>query len=154
MIIYVDADACPVIGLTEKIAKEYNIKTVLISDTNHILKSDYSEIIMVDKGADSADFFLVNKCTKGDIVLTQDYGVAAMALGKGAYPLDQNGRWYTSDNIDSMLMTRHINKKLRRSLKGKKHIKGPKKRTEDNNLAFEKGLRDLINLINKKEFTC
>ncbi len=148
MTIYIDADACPVIAQAENIAAKYNIKVVLISDTNHILKSDYSEIVIVDKGNDSADFFIVNKCTKNDIVVSQDYGVAAMALGRGAYPINQNGKWYTNDNIDSMLMSRHIAKQVRKS-KSKNHIKGPRKRNSDDNAAFEQSLEKLIIYILK-----
>ncbi|MGN1318135.1 MAG: YaiI/YqxD family protein [Lachnospirales bacterium] len=148
MTIYVDADACPVIKQTEKIAKKYKIKTVLISDTNHILKSEYSEIITVDKGSDSADFVIANKCNNNDIVVTQDYGVAAMVLAKGGYPIHQNGKWYTKDNIDSFLMIRHINKKARNS-KAKNHLKGPKKRTEADNIAFMDSLEKLICSVNK-----
>lgn len=149
MIIYIDADACPVIAQAEKIAEKYNIKTVLISDTNHILKSGYSEIITVDKGADSADFFIVNKCSKNDIVISQDYGVAAMALSRGAYPINQNGKWYTNENIDSMLMSRHITKMMKKS-KAKSHIKGPKKRDKADNKAFMESLERLIIHIKNK----
>ena len=56
---------------------------------------------------------------------TQDYGVAAMALGKGAYAIHQSGKWYTDENIDQMLMERHLNKKARRA-SGKNHLRGPK----------------------------
>lgn len=146
VVIYIDADACPVIKQTEEIAKKYKIRTALISDTNHILKSEYSEIIIVDKGADSADFFIVNKCGKNDIVVTQDYGVAAMVLAKGGYPIHQSGKWYTQENIDYMLMTRHITKKARNS-KNKHHLKGPKKRTEADNEAFIQSLERLVQYI-------
>lgn len=142
MKIYVDADACPVVKQTEKIAKKYNVPVVLICDTNHILNSDYSDVIIADAGADSVDIVLVNKCSKGDIVVSQDYGVAAMALGKGAYPIHQSGKWYTNENIDSMLMQRHISKAMRRS-KSKVHIKGPKKRTEEDNERYEQSLENL-----------
>jgi uncharacterized protein YaiI (UPF0178 family) len=95
-----------------------------------VLSSDYSEVKIIGAGADSVDFALINMCKKGDIVVTQDYGVAAMALGKGAYAIHQSGKWYTNDNIDRMLMERHLNKKSRRA-SGKHHLKGPKKRTEE-----------------------
>ncbi len=147
MTIYVDADACPVVRQTEYLAQKYNIKTVLISDINHILNSEYSEIITVDKGADSADFIIVNKCNKGDIVVTQDYGVAAMVLSRGGYPIHQSGKWYTNENIDQMLISRHIVKKARRS-KNKIHIKGPKKRTNKDNMMFMESLERLILYIN------
>lgn len=146
MKIYVDADACPVVKQTEKVAKKYKISVVLICDTNHILNSDYSEVLIADAGSDSVDIVLVNKCNKGDIVVSQDYGVAAMALGKGAYPIHQSGKWYTNENIDSMLMQRHISKAARRS-KSKAHIKGPKKRTEEDNIRYEQSLEKLVNKL-------
>ena len=83
--IFVDADACPVVGIIETIAEKYNIPTTLLCDTNHILYSDYSEVIVVGAGADAVDYKLISICHKGDIVVSQDYGVAAMALGRGAY---------------------------------------------------------------------
>ena len=111
MKIYVDADACPVVAIVEQIAKEYEIPVTLLCDTNHVLYSDYSEVVTVGAGADAVDFKLVSLCHKGDIVVTQDYGVAAMILGKGAYGIHQNGKWYTNENIDRMLMERHLAKK-------------------------------------------
>lgn len=143
MKIYVDADACPVVGIVEKIAKKYEIPVMLLCDTNHILTSDYSEVKIIGAGADAVDFALINLCKKGDIVVTQDYGVAAMALGKGAYGIHQSGRWYTNETIDQMLMERHLNKKARRS-SGKNHLKGPKKRTEEDDLRFEQSFERLI----------
>lgn len=85
--IFVDADACPVVGIIETIAEKYNIPTTLLCDTNHILYSNYSEVIVVGVGTDAVDYKLISICHKGDIVVSQDYGVAAMALGKGAYAM-------------------------------------------------------------------
>ncbi len=143
MTVYVDADACPVIKQAEKIAKKYNLKTVLLCDTNHTLISDYSETVIVGAGADAVDFALINRCNKGDIVITQDYGVGAMALGKKAYAIHQNGMWYTNKNIDILLSERFIKKKARMS-SSKHHIKGPKKRTLEDNLRFEESFEKLI----------
>ena len=83
MQIFVDADACPVVDIVETIAEKYNISNTLLCDTNHILYSDYSEVIVVGAGADAVDYKLISICHKGDVVVSQDYGVAAMALGKG-----------------------------------------------------------------------
>ena len=99
-------------------------------DTNHVLSSAYSEVMLVGAGADAVDYKLISICCKGDIVVSQDYGVAAMALGKGAYVIHQSGKWYTNDNIDRMLMERHLNKKARRS-SNIADLKGPKKRTKE-----------------------
>jgi uncharacterized protein YaiI (UPF0178 family) len=118
MQIFVDADACPVVDIVETIAEKYNIKTTLLCDTNHVLYSDYSEVIVVGAGADAVDYKLIILCHRGDIVVSQDYGVAAMALGKAAYAIHQSGRWYTDENIDRMLMERHLNKKARKMMRG------------------------------------
>lgn len=136
MHIYVDADACPVVGIVEKIAKENEIPCTLLCDTNHILRSEYAEVKIIGAGADAVDYALINLCNKGDIVVSQDYGVAAMALGKGAYAIHQSGRWYTNENIDQMLMERHMAKKARMSKRQKTHIKGPSKRTEEDDKRF------------------
>ena len=143
MHIFVDADACPVVGIVETIAEKYNISTTLLCDTNHILYSDYSEVIVVGAGADAVDYKLISICHKGDVVVSQDYGVAAMALGKGAYAIHQSGKWYTNENIDQMLMERHLARKARMG-KGKHHLKGPKKRTREEDEAFEKAFADLL----------
>ncbi len=143
MKILVDADACPVVSIVERVARQQNIEVILLCDTNHVLHSDYSEVKIIGAGADAVDFALVNLCNIGDIVVTQDYGVAAMILGKGAVGIHQSGKWYTNDNIDQMLMERHINKKARRA-KGKHHIKGPAKRTEEDDRRFEESFVRLI----------
>ena len=141
--ILVDADACPVTKIVEKIAKEYELPCVLLCDTNHVLSSNYSEVKIIGAGADAVDFALLNLCRRGDIVVTQDYGVAAMILGKGAYGIHQSGKWYTNENIDQMLMERHLARKARMG-KGKKPLKGPSKRTEEDDKRFEESLRRLI----------
>jgi len=132
------------------IAEKYNIKTTLLCDTNHVLYSDYSEVIVVGAGADAVDYKLISLCHRGDIVVSQDYGVAAMALGKGAYAIHQSGRWYTDENIDRMLMERHLNKKARRS-SHKNHIKGPKKRTEEDDERFAQSFEKMILMAKSKE---
>ena len=150
MQILIDADACPVVQIAEKVAIKYNIPVTLICDTNHILNSDYSEVIVVSAGADAVDYRLINICHKGDIVITQDYGVAAMALAKGAYSIHQSGRWYTNENIDQMLMERHINKKARRT-SAKNHIKGPRKRTEEDDKRFAESFEKIVKLAMKTQ---
>lgn len=143
MKIYVDADACPVVSIVEQVAAEHNIAVTLLCDTNHVLNSAYSEVKIIGAGADAVDFALINLCSKNDIVVTQDYGVAAMALGKGAYAIHQSGKWYTDENIDQMLMERHLGKKARR-ISGKNHLKGPKKRTEEDDVRFRKSFEKLV----------
>lgn len=147
MKIFVDADACPVVDIVEDIATKYNIPVTLLCDTNHVLTFDYSEVIVVGAGADAVDYKLISICHRGDIVVTQDYGVAAMALGKGAFAIHQSGKWYTNENIDQMLMERHLNKKARRA-SSRNHIKGPRKRTEEDDQRFAESFEKLLRKAN------
>lgn len=142
MTVYIDADACPVTKIAERIAKQYSVPVVLLCDTNHILSSDYSEIRVIGTGEDAVDIALINLCHRGDIVITQDYGVAALALGKGARAIHQNGKWFTDENIDGLLMERHMAKKARKS--SKHHLKGPPKRTENDDRQFEASFERMI----------
>lgn len=141
--IFVDADACPVTRIIEQAAKARGIPVTLLCDTNHVLSSDYSEVKVIGAGADAVDFALVNLCRAGDVVVTQDYGVAAMALSKGAYALHQSGKQYTRENIDQMLMERHLARKARMG-RGKHRLKGPKKRTKADDEAFASALEALL----------
>ena len=143
MKILVDADACPVVRSIEKIAKRYAVPCILLCDTNHVLESAYSEVKVIGAGADAVDFALIAICERGDLVVSQDYGVAAMALGKGAYCIHQSGRWYTNENIDQMLMERHLNKKARRAGR-RNHIKGPHKRTGEDNQTFTESFEKMV----------
>ena len=143
MKVFVDADACPVVDIVEDIASKYKLDVTLLCDTNHVLTSDYSEVIVVGAGADAVDYKLISICHRGDIVVTQDYGVAAMALGKGAFAIHQSGKWYTNENIDQMLMERHLNKKARRA-SSRNHIKGPRKRTDEDDQRFAESFEKLL----------
>lgn len=147
MKIFVDADACPVVDIVEDIATKYNIPVTLLCDTNHVLTSDYSEVVVVGAGADAVDYKLISICHRGDIVVTQDYGVAAMVLGKGAFAIHQSGKWYTNENIDQMLMERHLNKKARRA-SSRNHIKGPRKRTDEDDQRFAESFEKLLRKAN------
>ena len=150
MQIFVDADACPVVGIVEKVAKEHNLPVTLLCDTNHVLSSDYSEVIVVGAEADAVDYKLISICHRGDIVVSQDYRVAAMALGKAAYAIHQSVKWYTNENIDQMLMERHLNKKARRE-SGKNHLKGPRKRTAEDDEHFRESFEKMIHMVMDKE---
>lgn len=136
----IDADACPVIDLALFISSHYEIKPILICDTSHRIERDNVITIMVSKGPDSVDFKLVNTLSRGDIVITGDYGLAAMCIAKGAFVIDSNGRQMTSDNIDQLLAFRYESAKIRRA---GGRLKGPKKRTEKNNISFEMNFRQL-----------
>ena len=147
MTIYIDADACPVTRIAEGIAREYGIPVTLLCDTSHRLTSEYSTVKVIGEGADAVDLALINLCRRGDIVITQDYGVAALALGKGAKAIHQSGKQYTDENIDTLLMERHLARKARQS--GKHHLKGPKKRTPEDDEHFAESFRKLLEESNQ-----
>lgn len=142
--ILVDADACPVIKKVEKIAKKHNIEVILLCDTNHEITSDYSKVIKVSPGMDATDFKIVSLCEKNDIVVTQDYGLAALILSKNGLPIHQSGKIYTNENIDYMLMSRYISKRNRaKGIKSRSGGKKPKKR-QTYDYDFEENLTKLI----------
>jgi len=141
MKILVDADACPVKEIIVRLAKQCNIPVTMLIDTSHQLNDGYSTVIIVDKQADSVDFALMGLLTREDIVVTQDFGLAAMVLGKGARAVNQNGMLYTDGNIDKLLMERHIGAKIRR---GGGRTKGPAKRTKEDNERFEAVFIELL----------
>ena len=142
MQILVDADACPVKQIIVRLAKQRNIPVTMIIDTSHELNDGYSHVITVDKAADSVDYALMGLLTKDDIVITQDFGLAAMVIGKGARAVSQNGLVFTDENMDRLLMERHIGQKVRR---GGGRTKGPSKRTKDDDIRFETAFERLLN---------
>ncbi|WP_296968046.1 YaiI/YqxD family protein [uncultured Eubacterium sp.] len=143
MKILIDADGCPVVKQAIQIAKESNIEVAIFCDTSHIINSDYAEVVTVSKGADSVDFALVNKVQSGDIVITQDYGLAAMVLSKGGKAITQNGMIISDSNLGLLLTTRYESKKARMS---DAHLKGPKKRSAENDEEFIKSFKSMLNV--------
>lgn len=141
MRILVDADACPVRKLIEKIADDHKAEVILFVDTSHAIGFSNAKVIMVDKQRDSVDIKLVNHIVPGDVVVTQDYGLAAMALGKGAKVLNQDGLIFTKENIDKMLFERHIGQRVRRA---GKRTKGPRRRTASDDIRFEQAFKKFI----------
>jgi len=141
MQILVDADACPVKQIIVRLAKQKNIPVTMLIDTSHELNDGYSRIITVDKQTDSVDFALMGLLTREDIVVTQDYGLAAMVLGKGAKAVNQNGLIFTDANMDKLLLERYIGKEVRRS---GGRTKGPAKRTKEDDARFEAAFEKLL----------
>lgn len=139
--VLIDADGCPVVDLTIRICRSHQIPVLILCDTAHQIQREGAQTLVFDKGADSVDFALVNRVRPGDIVVTQDYGLASMCLARRARVLNQNGLEYASDNIDFLLVRRHENKKLLRS---GKHPKGPAKRTREQDNAFAQTLEKML----------
>ena len=141
MRILIDADGCPVVDLTIKIAKENSRECIILCDTSHVFAKDGAKTILVPKGADSVDFALVNMLIAGEVVVTQDYGLAAMCLARRAIPLSQDGMVYSDDNIDALLLHRHTAKRIR--MAGGR-LKGVAKRTKAQDKSFEESLRVIL----------
>ncbi|HEX2986261.1 MAG TPA: YaiI/YqxD family protein [Caproiciproducens sp.] len=141
MKILVDADACPVKEIIVRLAKSHHIPVTMLIDTSHILNDGYSCVITVDKGRDSADIRLINLTEAGDIVVTQDYGVAALALSKGAKAINQNGMVYDNSNMDRLLFERALGQEIRRAGGRTGKIK---KRTKADDESFERAFLRII----------
>ncbi len=141
MKILIDADGCPVVDICLETARAHSVECIIFCDTSHIFERDGARTVTVSKGADSVDFKLVGTLERGDIAVTQDYGLAAMCLAKGARALNQNGLIYSADNIDALLASRYETKKLR--MAGGR-IKGPSKRTHAQDEAFLKALESML----------
>jgi uncharacterized protein len=144
MRILVDADACPVKEIIVEISKQNHLPVILFFDTSHVYQDNYSTVYTIDKGRDQVDFALIKHLQPGDIVVTQDYGVAAMALAKKAYPINQNGLIFTNHNIETLLDSRYTNQKLR---KAHHRVKGPKKRTKELDDIFRSKFTQLLKEI-------
>lgn len=141
MKILIDADACPVVDIAVGLCREFGVECLLLCDTAHEMYRDGAETLVLDKGADSVDFALVNRVSAGDLVITQDYGLASMCLAKGAKVLHQDGWEYTAYNIEALLFQRHASREYRAS---GGRIKGPAKRKNIQNQAFSDALRHFL----------
>jgi len=139
--ILIDADGCPVVDIALELGRIHGIPCLILCDTAHEFQRSGVQTLVLDKGADSVDYALVNRVSPGDLVITQDYGLASMCLARYARVLHQDGWEYTRDNIDALLLVRHDSRKHRAA---GHRMKGQKKRTETQNRAFEAALNNLI----------
>ena len=141
MRILIDADGCPVVNETIKVAHKFNLESIIFCDTSHNFDEKNIKVIVVSKGIDAVDFAILNNIEKGDIVITQDYGLASLVLSRNSYAINQSGMVYTIENIDELLYSRYISKKMRDS---GARIKGPKKRDKSQDIIFKENLEKLI----------
>ena len=145
MKVFIDGDGCPVIRETVNICAKENVECIIICDTSHEIYYDEAQTVVVEKGADSADFKIVNLVSSGDLVITQDYALAAMCLSRKCRVLNQDGMEYTDSNIDSLLFSRYTSKKIR--MEGGR-LKGPKKRDA---IQTENYIKKLIQIIQEEK---
>ena len=141
MRILIDADGCPVVNETIKVAHKFNLESIIFCDTSHNFDEKNIKVIVASKGIDAVDFAILNNIEKGDIVITQDYGLASLVLSRNSYAINQSGMVYTNENIDELLYSRYISKKMRNS---GARIKGPKKRDKSQDIIFKENLEKLI----------
>ena len=141
MKVLIDADACPVTDIAVGLCRKLGVTCILLCDTAHMLHREGAQTLVFDKGADSVDFALVNRVAPGDIVVTQDYGLASMCLGRQARVIHQDGWEYTQDNIQALLFQRYAAKKHR--MAGGR-TKGPAKRKPEQDLAFAASFQQLL----------
>ncbi len=141
--ILVDADSCPVKDIIIKAAGDTGTPVVLVASISHLIScdSDQVQVITVDNVPQAADMAVINHTNAGDIVVTGDYGLASLALARGAIPVSSRGFVFTPDNIDRLLLQRHIDVKIRR---GGGRTKGPRALTEADRQSFERVLRKLV----------
>lgn len=136
-----DADACPrgAMQACRRLAAEYSVPLHTVASFNHRIESDHH--VTVGSGPQEADLAVINMTVAGDIVVTQDWGLAALVLGRKAAAISPGGKIFRSENMDFLLEEREIKAKLRRS---GGRTKGPRKRTADDDERFSNSLRILI----------
>jgi len=114
MVIYLDADACPVKDEAYRVAQRYGLKVYVVSNSFMMVpKHPLIERVVVEAGPDVADNWIAEQAEPGDIVVTQDIPLAERALAKDAYALAPNGRAFTRDSIGSAMAQRAIMEQIR-----------------------------------------
>ena len=141
MHLFIDADGCPSVRSAVECARRHGVAATLVCDTAHRFDLAGAEVVYVDRGPDSADLCLANRLSPGDVAITQDYGLAALCLARGARAVHPSGMEYTSGNIDSLLLARHTSRKLRNA---GERLKGPSKRTREQEQALLRKLDELL----------
>lgn len=146
MRIIVDGDATPYKNEIFALSSQYQVSMYVYVDYAHLLKEAPYQVIECEIGHDSVDMHILSDLQKDDLLITQDYGLAALALGKGVKVLHVSGMEITSQNIDELLLRRYIGAHQRKS---GKHVKGPSKMTKEDQIYFLEQLDHLLNHLCK-----
>lgn len=141
MKILVDADACPknALQICMELGRKYNVAVWTVASFNHVIVSDHH--VVVGDGSQEADIKVLNLTEAKDIIVTQDWGLAAMVLGKKADCISPVGKIFSNENIEFLLEEREVKAKLRR---GGGRTKGPNKRTAEEDSRFHHSLEKLL----------
>lgn len=149
MNIYVDADACPVKEIIYYEARDRGIHVVMVVSMAHSIGSmNGMDVIRVDTAFQAVDIAIANRANEGDIVVTSDYGLAALVLGKGAIALSPSGRLFSDHSIDTLLEKRYASHKQR---KRGVRLKGPRARKKEDDDNFRKALVRLIEAVSNEQ---
>ncbi|MFC0216304.1 YaiI/YqxD family protein [Paenibacillus chartarius] len=140
--IFVDADACPVKSEIVGAGRSHSREVVMVASHDHRLEQqDGVRVVQVDRSDQSVDLYIANQIRRGDILVTQDFGLAALALAKGVRCLSNRGQEYSDGNIDYLLDRRNENARRRR---GGGRTKGPKALTDEDRKQFLHSLTKLL----------
>jgi uncharacterized protein len=143
--VFIDADACPVTRDALAIARTDSIPVVLVANDSQNLGQFADrvgvEILQVGSGRDAADFAMVPRLAPGDVVVTNDTGLAAMALARGARAINPRGRVYQAATIDAKLAVRHAEQRHRRA---GGRTGGPAPFKDEDRERFRESLRRLL----------
>ena len=150
MRVLIDGDAFPDIEAIINICKKYHKRVIIYTDTSHVIESDYATVVVVNKVFNAVDLVIENEVKENDLVLTHDYGVAMIAIYKGAYVLNQYGKFYNYNNINYLVELKNINRKLRKHT----NVKGVKKRSDKDRKRLINSIIDLFGSedLEKEEF--
>lgn len=149
MKVLVDADSCPVRDIVEEVCRDNSTPVIMVADVAHEITSNYAQVIVVDSGQDEADLRIVNLTAKGDLVITGDYGLASLVLSRGGQALHPSGWAYNQENIESLLLQRHLARKARRA--GERFGNNQKARSEQDNTCFRLALREILDRSRSEE---
>jgi hypothetical protein len=146
--VWIDADGCPVVKQTIGICKRKGIAVIAVKNHAVRLEDDYAKVVTVDVSGDAVDYYIVNHMDAGDLVITQDNGLAAMVLSKKGICMNQNGKVIDNENIDFFLDNRHVSRVMRMQ---KKKSTTFKKRTQADNFSFEAALESLLDELEETD---
>jgi len=141
MQVLIDADGCPVVDIAIRVCQTEKVPCLILCDTSHMYQTEYAQVLVLDKGSDSVDYAIANRVQKGDIVITQDYGLASLCLARNAFVIHQDGWEYTTAIIDGLLAFRH---EAFRQRKRKHHFHHIPKRNQLQNTAFETAFHAML----------
>lgn len=133
--ILVDADACPVKAEIKQVAEHFHLDVIFVASFNHYsVNTNGENWIFVDTGKESADMRMMNLANKGDIIVTQDIGLASILLAKGTYVFSNRGELYREEEMSLMLDIRYRHAKERQQ---GKYSKGPKAMSDQDRVLFK-----------------